>query len=254
MKAANLCLLLGAALLTACITTTTGDMGAKASKEEAARLNMDLGIGYLRQGDFEQAIIKLEKSIKDEPDNATAHRALGLAFEELGDLKGAEKEYRVSVQQGPDDADALNQLASFLCLYGDKSDALTLYDRAIKIPLYQNKVMLYTNAGTCAKDSDLALAEAYLRNALALDPDSAAALFQLGEVTYRRGNYLQARAFIERFVSVTSSTADSLWLSYRVEVAMNNPVLAQSIADQLLRKFPESVAARMLLDEQRNAG
>ena len=114
--------------------------------------------------------------------------------------------------------------------------------------------MLYVNAGTCVKDSDLALAENYLRNALALRPDYPAALFQLGEVAYARENYLQARAFLERYVAVSSSTADSLWLAYRIEVAMNDPVSAKTFADQLLNKFPASVEARMLLDEQRNAG
>ena len=162
------------------------DIASNASSEEAARLNMDLGISYLRQGDYEEAIVKLKKSIQDEPNNATAHRVLGLAYEELGDSKGAEKEYRIAVRQGPDDADALNQLASFLCMKGDKSEAQKLFDRALDIPLYQDKAMLYVNAGTCVKNSDLARAENYLRNALALQPDYSAALFQLGEVAYAR--------------------------------------------------------------------
>ena len=254
MKAGRLILLLGVTLLVACVTTTTGDMRSGASSEEAARLNMDLGISYLRQGDYEDAVVKLKKSIQEEPNNATAHRALGLAYEELGDSKGAEKEYREAVQQGPDDADALNQLASFLCMKGDKPEAQKLFDRALDIPLYQDRAMLYVNAGTCVKNTDLALAEAYLRNALSLQPDYPSALIQLGEVAYARQNYLQARAFLERYVVVSSTTANSLWLAYRVEVAMIDPVSAKIFADQLLNKFPASVEARMLLDEQRNAG
>ena len=254
MKAGRLILLLGVTLLVACVTTTTGDMRSGASSEEAARLNMDLGISYLRQGDYEDAVVKLKKSIQEEPNNATAHRALGLAYEELGDSKSAEKEYRIAVRQGPDDADALNQLASFLCMKGDKPEAQKLFDRALDIPLYQDRAMLYVNAGTCVKNSDLALAEAYLRNALSLRPDYPSALIQLGEVAYARQNYLQARAFLERYVVVSSTTANSLWLAYRVEVAMNDPVSAKTFADQLLNKFPASVEARMLLDEQRNAG
>ena len=114
--------------------------------------------------------------------------------------------------------------------------------------------MLYVNAGTCIKGSDPVLAEAYLRNAISLQPDYPDALIQLAEVAYLRENYLQARAFIERYVAVSSYTADSLWLAYSVEVAMNDPVVAKNFADQLLKKFPTSVEARMLVDEQRNAG
>ncbi len=254
MKAGRLILLLGVTLLVSCVTTTTSSIGSSASSEEAARLNMDLGISYLRRGDYDEAIFKLKKSIQDEPNNPTAHRALGLAYEELGDSQGAEKEYRIAVRQGPDDADALNQLASFLCMRGDKSEAQKLFDRAVNIPLYKDRAMLYVNAGTCIKNYDLAQAENYLRNALALRPDYPVALFQLGEVAYASENYLQARAFLERYVAVSSSTADSLWLAYRVEVAMNDPVSAKTFADQLLKKFPASVQTRMLLDEQRNAG
>ena len=110
------------------------------------------------------------------------------------------------------------------------------------------------NAGTCVKNSDLALAAASLRTALSLRPDYPSALIQMGEVAYARQNYLPARAFLERYVVVSSTTANSLWLAYRVEVAMNDPVSAKTFADQLLNKFPASVEARMLLDEQRNAG
>jgi type IV pilus assembly protein PilF len=254
MKAGKLFLLLGISLLVACVTTTTGDMSAGASKEEAARLNMDLGISYLRKGDYEQAIIKLNKSLEEEPNNSTAHRALGMAYEELDDAKGAEKEYRTAVSQSPDDADALNQLASFLCLKGDRAEAMKLFDRALKIPLYPDKAMIYVNAGTCAANSDPAMAENYLRKALDVQPDYPDALIEMGEVAYQRGNYLQARAFVARYIAESASTADSLLLAYRIEVALNDPVSARNYSDQLLRKFPESVAARLLLEEQRNAG
>ena len=254
MNAGKLAVLLGITLLTACVTTTTGDLAAGASKEEAAALNLDLGIGYLRQGDFEQAIAKLRKSIDEDPDNPTAHRALGLAYEELDDKKGAEKEYRIAVRLGPNDADALNQLASYLCVNGDKSEALQLYDRAISVPLYPNKAMLYVNAGTCAKDVDLDLAENFLRKALAMQPGYPVALIQMAEVAYRKDLYLQAQAFLDRYADVSASTANSLWLAYRVEIAMRDPVAAQNTAQQLLREFPESIEARLLLEKQRDAG
>ena len=254
MKAGTLFLLLGLTSLTGCVTTNSGDFSAGASVEDAAALNLDLGIGYLRQGDFEQAITKLRKSIDEDPNNPTAHRALGLAYEEMDDKKGAEEEYRTAVRLGSDDADALNQLASFLCANGDKQEALQLYDRAIEVPLYPNKAMLYANAGTCAKESDLDLAENYLRNALAIQSDYAVALLQMAEVAYRKENYLQAQAFLERYAGASSYTPASLWLTYRVEIAMKDPASARNTAARLVREFPESIETRLLLEEQRDAG
>lgn len=242
-----------ALMLSACITTTTGDMGATASKSEAARLNMDLGIGYLRQGEYESARVKLEKSIQEEPNNATAHRALGLTYERLGAIDKAETEYRTAVKQAPQDADALNQLAVFLCMNGDEAEAMTLFDRAINVPLYQDRYLFYTNAGTCAKATDLALAENYLRRALALKDDFPDALFQMADVAYQRENYLQARAFVERYEAVSQDSPAVLWLGYRIELGMANKAGAKVFADRLLRNFPESVETRMLLEERRNA-
>jgi type IV pilus assembly protein PilF len=89
---------------------------------------------------------------------------------------------------------------------------------------------------------------------LAVQPDYPAALLQMGEVAYRREFYMQARAFLERYASAASDTAESLWLAYRVEVAMSDPVAARTYAKRLLRKFPESVEARLLIEEQQNEG
>lgn len=247
--------LIAVAILAAgCVTTTTGDVIKPGSTEEAARLNMDLGISYLRQGDYEQAMTKLEKSLEENPDNATAHRALGLVYERLGDNSRAEKEYRTAVRQDPNDADALNQLAVFVCLQGDESEAMDLFNRALNIPLYQSRYMIYANAGKCAKDTDLVLAEDYLRRALALRKDFPEALFQLADVAMLRGNYLQARAFVDRYQSLGPAAPDVLWLGYQVEIALDDPIAARSFATQLLKEFPESVEARLLLEERRNAG
>jgi type IV pilus assembly protein PilF len=229
-------------------------MGATASKSEAARLNMDLGISYLRQGEYESALIKLEKSLQEEPNNPTAHRALGLTYERLGANDKAEKEYRTAVKQAPQDADALNQLGVFLCMKGDQSEAMSLFDRAINVPLYQSRYLLYTNAGKCIKNSDLPLAEDYLRRALSLRDDFPDALFQMADVAYQRENYLQARAFIERYQAESQDSPEVLWLGYRIEMGMQNPAGAKAFADSLVRNFPESVETRMLLEERRNAG
>jgi type IV pilus assembly protein PilF len=179
---------------------------------------------------------------------------LGLVYEQLGDLEGAEIEFRTAVKQAPEDPDALNQLGSYLCLHGDTSEALKYFDRGILVPRNQDRYLIFTNAGTCAKDVDLALAEDYLRRGLAENSRFSDALFQMGEVAYRRKNYLQARAFIERRMAASKAAPDALWLGYKNEVALNDTAAADRFAGQLLGEFPTSVEARMLLDSRRNGG
>ena len=251
MISSRLIVVLCGFLLVGCVTTQVGDLS---DKEEAARLNLDLGLGYLRQGNYNEARIKLEKSIREQPDNPTAHRALGLVYERLEDNKGAEKEYRIAVSQAPDDADALNQLAAFLCGQGEQKEALKLFDKAVTIPLYQERHIILTNAGTCAKETDLRQAQVYLRQALALKPNYPDALLQMGEISYTQQNYIQARAFVSRYMDATSPKAPVLWLGYRIEMALSDSAAADSFADQLLKGFPNSREAALLQEQRRNAG
>lgn len=229
-----------------------------ASKKEAAKYNMQLGISYLRQGDYRTAQAKLEKAIADDSSLATAHSALGLVYERLGDAAGAEKNYRRAVNLAPGDPDTLNALAVFLCLEKDESaEALRYFDKALGVPLsktYSNKAMLYANAGLCSKRVDLARAESYLRSALASDPNYRDALLQLADVSFGRANYLQSRAFLERFLAGGTATPDALWLGVRVEKALGERTMAARYAERLKKEFPESAQTRQLFESERNAG
>lgn len=246
-------------MLGGCVTEqTSGRVQPEEQPEEAADLNMQLGIGYLRQGDFKSAQAKLEKAVELDPDNVTAHRALGLVYEQLGDIPGAERHYRRAVSLAPGDPDALNSLAVFLCHSDDTRDeALKDFDRAIAVPQSKyssNKAMLNTNAGVCAKSKDLELAEDYLRTALTTNSTFPDALIQLADVAFQRENYLQARAFLERYAAVAPPSAAALWLSFRVESAMGDAKAADEFARALRADFPASVETRLLLELERNAG
>jgi len=244
--------------MTACITETTGRIQPSEQPGEAAILNVQLGIGYLRQGDWQSARVKLERAAAQDPDNVVAHRALGLVYEKLGDIEGAERHYRRSVSLAPKDPEALNGLAVFLCGdEGQRDEAMDLFDLALSIPLskaYSNKAMLYTNAGVCLKGLDLERSEDYLRAALAVDPQFGDALLQIADVSYKRGNYLQSRAFLQRHLAVAAPSPGALWLGVRIENAMDDFTAADQFGNQLRVTFPESVETRQLLEQLRDTG
>ncbi len=244
--------------LVACVTERTGRMSPVEQPDEAASLNVQLGIGYLRQGDWNSARAKLDKATEQDPGNVIAHTALGLVYQNLGDVEGAEKNFRRAVDLAPHDPDALNGLAVFLCQdKNEREEALQLFDSALQIPLsekYSNKAMLYTNAGVCVKGSDLARAEDYLRAALAADSQFADALLQLADVAYHRDNFMQSRAFLQRHLAVTEVSPGALWLRVRVEQSMGDSKAADTFGSQLRKMFPESVETRKLLEQLRETG
>lgn len=252
--------LLGGLLLTlaGCVTTSSRPSPPPTSPEDAAEYNLQLGVSYLRQGNLPAARDKLDKALEQDPNLATAHTALGVVFERLEDPDGAGRHYQRAVDLDSSDPDNLNALAVFTCSRKQKpKEALKLFDRAIAIPLSvksANRTMLYTNAGTCAKRVDLARAEAYLRGALAQDPKFPDALYQLADVSLERGNALQARGFIERYLAAGKPTPGALWLGVRIEQSLKNTAAADRYGDQLRTKFPESTETRLLLNQSQSSG
>ena len=245
-------------LITAGCVTTSSLPPAETNNKDAARYNLELGISYLRQNNLQAAREKLERAIRAEPDLARAHAVLGIVFEQLEDPKGAEREYRRAVELDGMDPDSLNALAIFICSRKQKpEEALKLFDRAIAVPLSvkdANRPMLFTNAGTCAKSVNLALAENYLRAALAQDPKFRDALFQMADVSLERGNALQARGFLERFLAQGKATPAALWLGVRIEESLSDTKAARRYGEQLSKDFPESTETRLLFEQSRSRG
>ena len=242
--------------LVGCVTTeVTGDAPPMANPKEAAQINQELGIAYLRQGNYELARLKLEKAVNDDPRLATAHSALGLVYERLGAIDEAEDEYRRAARLAGDDPSVLNALGVFLCLRrNEPDDALRYFDRALKYPLYPNRVMLFTNAGVCARKVDLKMAEDYFRQGLALDLTSSELLLQLSDVSFQQGNYLQSRGFLERYITTIGVSPAVLWLGVQIETALGDARAAEIYGQRLKSEFPISVETRMLLEQERDAG
>jgi type IV pilus assembly protein PilF len=257
LNAARYAVVIIAVALTACVTTSSNPK-PEPSDKEAAQYNMQLGISYLRQGELKRAQGKLEKAVAQDDSLGTAYSALGLVFERLGDYAGAEQNYRRAVSAEPSNPDTLNSLGAFLCQRKQEpKEALVLFDKALAVPLSKaeaNRAMINANAGLCAKRVDLARAEAYLRAALVADPDYRDALVQLADVAFSRGNYLQSRAFLDRYLAAGSATPDALWLGVRVEKALGDAAASQGYATRLKAQFPAAEETRLLLESERSGG
>lgn len=258
MRLPALLILLASAGLGACVTEVSGRQVPESDPQAAAESNMQLGVGYLRQGNLQAAQEKLERAVEQNPKLVEAQLALGLVYERLDDPKEAEAAYKRAVQVSGDDPDALNAYAAFLCrVDGRRDDALKYFDRAAEIPLSQkfvNRAVIYTNAGVCAKPEDLDRAEQYLRLALRTDPRYREALLQMADVSHLQQNNLQARAFLERYLSIGRPTPAILWLGVQIEQSNGDMAAAADYAKQLKQDFPASVETRLLLEQERNAG
>jgi type IV pilus assembly protein PilF len=226
-----------------------------ASNQEAAIANMNLGSGYVLQGRADLAVEPLERALELNPRLADAHNALAIAYDQLDRAPEAEPHYRRATALAPDNAFVANSYAVFLCRQGRWEDAEDYFRRAADNPQYETPEAALANAGRCARSSgDTAKAEAYFREALARNPAFPDALSSMADLEYRGRNYLQARAFLQRYLDVEPPSATSLWLCFNIEQELNNPAAAERCATQLRERFPQSPELAQLQELQRRDG
>ena len=232
---------------------TSGSVGDAASDNEAAIANMNLGAGYLRQGNVELAIERLRRALAQDPELVLAHSTIAFAYDQVGSFDEAESHFRRATELDEEDGAAANAYAAFLCNRGNRwAEAEPYFLRATQDLDYATPEVAMTNAGICARDAgELEKAEANFRAALARNGRYPDALSNMVELSYQRGDYLQTRAFVQRYLGVRPATASVLWMCYNAERALSNAPAAETCATQLRSGFPGSPELAQLNEVQR---
>ncbi|MCB1875900.1 MAG: type IV pilus biogenesis/stability protein PilW [Chromatiales bacterium] len=221
--------------------------------EESVSIYTQLGVGYMQEGNYALALDKLNRALKLDSDNADANSAIAVLYERLGENERAEKHYRISVNQKGQISGALNNYGGFLCRQGRVDEAEERFIAAASDPLYPSPWIAYTNAGNCALgENDTAKAERYFRRALQAGSRFAPALYPMAKLMFDAGDFLRARAYLQRYQEVASHTAQSLWLGVQIERRLGDRNAAGSYAQLLKNTFTDSEETGMLLELERN--
>jgi type IV pilus assembly protein PilF len=211
----------------------------------ASRINVQLGINYLRQGDLQTAQQKLERALKEDPDNASAHSAMALLDERLGKAKDAEREYRRAIALSHGAPADLNSYGVFLCSHGRADEGVRDFEEAAGNPLYNTPWAAYTNAGVCLqgvhRDAD---AMAQYEHALQSNPGFADAALHAADLDFSNRHYTEARLRIDLYLLSHRPTPDLLLLGWRISSAQNDPVGRSRYGGRLAKEFPDSTQAR----------
>jgi type IV pilus assembly protein PilF len=219
---------------------------------EAAQVNTQLAMAYMREGDLATARDKLEKALAQDPDTATTQMTAGFLYDRLGEDKKAESYFERAVKLSKNDPIVLNNYAAFLCRKGDKKVGEAYFLQAAANPIYRTPEVAYANAGRCARaDGRPQDAEKYFRKALTYKADQLDSLFQMAELEHEMGNDLQARAFLERYTASAPVSAASLWLAYQIERGLGDYEQAKRNADRIKKDFPMSPEMGLLLEAER---
>lgn len=213
----------------------------------AAEINVGLGRGYMSQGKNEIALQKFRRALELAPQMPIAHTAIAVLYERIGNDAGAGTHYQRAAELDKKSGVMNNNYATWLCRHQRYKEADRRFAVAIADPFYETPSVALGNRAQCALMSgNLGNAESSLDQALKLDPKNSVALLAMADLQFRRKQYFRARAFVQRYETAQSPSADSLMLALQIEEALGNTGTANEYRTRLRREFPQSAQTRSI--------
>ncbi len=249
-------LLISAMVLAACNPAqigTSSDQNIRPSHvtNEVASANLNLAVAYLKKGDYNGALERLEKARAADPSHPATYNVFGLLYQKIGDNKKAEQNFKRALSLDSNDSSTLNNYGNFLCQQNRLEESEEAFLKAAANPLYQTPEIAVTNAGLCLYNNQKKdKAKNYFQQALQINPRVPQALIKMCEFALDDFNYLSARAYIQRFQQVSRHTARSLWLGIQIERELGDKDTMSSYALLLRNSFPDSDEASILRESK----
>jgi len=248
-------MLLGLLALAGCAVTADvpEQTDSYADEKKAARINTQLGVAYMQQGQFDQAMARLQKAVRQDSSYADAHSVLAVLYERLGEGDKALDSYDRALSLAPNDSSILNNYGQFLCRRGKIQEAERYLNKAASNPLYRTPELPLANAATCLYNAgQYDRAESYYLKALQANPNFAPALLRMADLRHRSGSDESAQLYYQRYLAQAPQTAESLWLGIQIARALGDRDAVASYSLVLKRKFPDSEETRRLIELERN--
>jgi type IV pilus assembly protein PilF len=227
--------------------------GSREAIDQAAAVNTELALAYMREGNLKAAREKIDKALRQNARTANTQMAAGFIYDKLGEKRKAMSHFEQAVKLGgKDNPDVVANAAVYFCMNGEPKRGEQYMLQAAASPLNARPDVAYANAGRCARgDGRPKDAEQSFRKALAINPKQPEALIQMAELAQAGGNGLQARAFLERYTAVAPVTAGTLWLGRNIELGLGDAAQAARYAQRLKNEFPSSEETAQLFEAER---
>ena len=174
-----------------------------------------LGVILSQTGRCTEAVQLLRKAISQAPGHAQLYNNLGVALHRLGKPDEAVSQFNRALQIRPDFAKAYNNLGAALIELGRVDEAVIACAEAIR--LQGDLKQAHNNLGLALKKKaaisscgagSLQDAAASFEKAIALDPEYAEALSNLGMVLIAQGKLKEAADNLQKAVSLAPSSAE----------------------------------------------
>lgn len=218
--------------------------------EAAAQANAKLGVDLLGKGRYQQALERLHRALNYDDDNVLANWGMALAHQRLGQPDKARAYYDRIIDGHPKPAIA-NSYAVFLCEQGHTGKALGYFKRAADDHRNHDPAVALANAGLCLERAGQSeKARDYYRKSLSINKNQPTALTQMAQIQYHQGQYLSARAFIERADDAIELNPELLLLAARIELQLHDRDAARQYLQRHNQRQPSAALTFQQLLEQ----
>ncbi|WP_249582583.1 type IV pilus biogenesis/stability protein PilW [Pseudomonas viridiflava] len=239
-------------LLVGCVSTgNVNPLSTSQGREEARKAYVQLGIGYLQQGQTERAKVPLKKALELDGSDAGANAALALVFQAEMEPELADQYFRKALAASHNDTRIVNNYGSFLYEQKRYKEAYERFEQAAADNLYPERSRVFESLGmTSIKLGNREQAREHFTKALRLDGQQPRALLEMAELSYEDGHYVPARDYYDRFSQLSEQNARSLLLGTRLAKVYEDRNKAASFGLQLKRLYPGTPEYQQYLSEQ----
>ncbi|MEP6703548.1 MAG: tetratricopeptide repeat protein [Acidobacteriota bacterium] len=180
---------------------TAGDVnniGAAEYLEEAVALDPKNDVAYAKLGDLydakndaAKARLNYEKALAINPELTAVYVPVGMAYLNAGEIAKAENSLQNAERRGVADAEFYDLKGMTLYKQNKNADALAAFERALSLE-GRNATAKYYRAALLDRMNQPDQSLAAYRETVAIAPEYAPAWFDLGVISYNRGDYANA--------------------------------------------------------------
>lgn len=234
-------LFLALSLLAGCVTETSGGRQTGVDKERQLATLVELGVTYMRNGEYARAKENLNKALEVDPKSALAHDGLALVFQLEQEFKAAEEHFKLAIKFDPAFTRARNNYGAFLFARNRHSEAIDQLKIASDDRYYAGRPAVFENLGVIhLAMGDVAAAETVFERSVALNPDQSRSLLELALIRHDQKRYVESREFYRRYIAAAQPGARSLLLCIKLSRVFSTSNEEASCALALRNIFPSS--------------
>jgi len=171
------------------------------------RLNMDQGLQFFNQGEYEQALTVFNAALELDDQQPAIWANVGNTHSKLNQNEQAVEAYQKAIVLAPEDPTLYQNMGGLYASMGDTEKARELYQKAVSLSAYgdpKDAAVNYYNMGVTFINSGKAEeAIEALNKALEADPEYAEAHYQLGISMLGTGQMEESAGHLKKYLELT---------------------------------------------------